>query len=182
MVLVMGVRYSSSDGPLRAAARENEPAIDSHARDSGHSTRRIFLVEFRRVPGRKRDRLDLPVGLERPAVVAATEVPGVAVGFVADDRTAMATAVEEHVDFRRPHDAIPRRAAARSTSSGSHPRLGLGTRVRHKSTHARRCAPSPCRRSPHRDRLCDAPGRVPRARVRQSSSIPFPSPKIGRGW
>ena len=85
--------------PLRRQAREHEAAIDADAGEAAHAERRIGEIEILAVAARHRHRVEVAVGLERPAVIAAAEELRVALLLVADDGAAVAAAVVDDVDL-----------------------------------------------------------------------------------
>ncbi len=96
--------------PLGRQACEHESAVDADARQAAHAEGGIGQVEILAVTARHRHRVEVAVGLECPAVIAAAEQLRVALGVVANDGAAMSAAVVDHVDLAvavpRQHDRM----------------------------------------------------------------------------
>ena len=83
---------------LCEACKYKAPAF-GNPRNASHSESGVVCIEALAIASSHRDRFEIAIRLERPAVVAAAKYRGVALVFVANNRTAMTAAVEDHIDF-----------------------------------------------------------------------------------
>src|SRR5258705_84903 len=97
-------------GSMRIEIQEDESAIAFHPRRLGEPI--VGFPEARRIRALSGDTVEPAVAVVAPAVIEAGVVSGVAFGFAAHPRAAMAAGIEEHAHRTRAVAAENHRSAA----------------------------------------------------------------------